>query len=316
MRAVAVDPTGRYMVTSGADCQVRVWDVRTFKSLHDYHVPAPATSLAISQRGMLSLAYGRRVQAWKDALTTKAAAPYLNHTMGGGVASLTYVPYEDVLVGGHAGGVSTMLVPGSGEPNFDSLVADPYAGKKARQEAEVGSLLDKLQANTIVLDPEELGRVRQEPGAVARERQLAQREANAAARREALDKSNTKKRMKVCTGGGERQHTWIAGQEQAEQAGGQEAAECDRGAQAPGAAAHAGGVQGTQEGGCGAGACSRSTAPVFQQAVVVAETPVCVFVCVKTHPDRAARMVHGLLFTVPRDHRPHPPSTNVRHASR
>lgn len=199
MRAVAVDPSGRYMVTSGADRQVRVWDVRTFKSLHDYQVPAPAASLSISQRGMLSLAYGRRVQVWQDALAAKATAPYLNHTIvGGTVASLTHVPYEDVLVAGHAGGLSTMLVPGAGEPNYDTLVADPYAGKKARQEAEVGSLLDKLQASTIVLDPEELGRLRQEPGAVARARQLAQQEANASARRAALDKSNEKKRMKVC----------------------------------------------------------------------------------------------------------------------
>lgn len=195
---MAVDTTGRYMVTSGADRQVKVWDVRTFKSLHDYHIPAPATSLSISQRCMLSLSYGRRVQVWQDALSLKAPAPYLNHTvMGGAVASLTCVPYEDVLVAGHAGGLSTILVPGAGEPNYDSLVADPYAGKKARQEAEVGSLLDKLQANTIVLDPEELGRLQQEPGAVARARQQAQLEANAATRREALDKSNRKKRMKV-----------------------------------------------------------------------------------------------------------------------
>lgn len=197
MRAVAVDPSGRYMVSAGADRQVKVWDVRTFKSLHDYNAPAPASSLCVSQRGMLSLAYGRRVQVWNDALGSKATSPYLNHMVSGAVATLAHVPYEDVLVAGHAGGISTVLVPGSGEPNYDSLVADPYAGKRARQEAEVGSLLDKLQASTIVLDPEELGRLRQEPGAVAKARQEAQRQANAEARRAALDKSNEKKRMKV-----------------------------------------------------------------------------------------------------------------------
>ncbi len=192
-----MDPTGHYLATSGADRCVRVWDVRTFKPLHEYTTPAPATSLTVSQRGMLALAYTRRVQVWQDALAEKAKAPYLNHTVEQGVVStLSFCPYEDVLIAGHANGISTMLVPGSGEPNYDSLVADPYAGKKARQEAEVGALLDKLQAGTIVLNPDEVGRLKQEPGDVAHARQQAQREANVQARRDALDRSNARTRMK------------------------------------------------------------------------------------------------------------------------
>lgn len=60
---------------------------------------------------------------------------------------------------GHSGGVSTMLVPGAGEPNFDSYVADPYQRAKARQEQEVHLLLDKLQPDMIVLDPTTIGQV-------------------------------------------------------------------------------------------------------------------------------------------------------------
>ncbi len=41
---------------------MKVWDVRTFKQLHAYFSYSPATSLAISQRGLLAVGYGRRVQ--------------------------------------------------------------------------------------------------------------------------------------------------------------------------------------------------------------------------------------------------------------
>lgn len=66
---------------------------------------------------------------------------------------------QDVIAVGHSGGISTMLVPGSGEPNFDSYVADPFQNRKARQEQEVHQLLDKLQPDMIVLDPTTIGQV-------------------------------------------------------------------------------------------------------------------------------------------------------------
>ncbi len=66
---------------------------------------------------------------------------------------------QDVVAVGHTGGVSTMLVPGSGEPNFDSYVADPYQRARARQEQEVHQLMDKLQPDMIVVDPTTIGQV-------------------------------------------------------------------------------------------------------------------------------------------------------------
>lgn len=60
---------------------------------------------------------------------------------------------------GHEEGLSTMLVPGAGEPNFDSWVADPYQSKRARREQEVRQLLDKLKPEMIVLDPSTIGQV-------------------------------------------------------------------------------------------------------------------------------------------------------------
>jgi hypothetical protein len=62
VKDMVVDREGYYMVTSGQDCQVKVWDVRMFKPVHQYFTATPATSLSLSQKGMLSVGYGPHVQ--------------------------------------------------------------------------------------------------------------------------------------------------------------------------------------------------------------------------------------------------------------
>ena len=85
--------------------------------------------------------------------------PYLSHRLAKGaqVEDLAFCPYEDVLGTGHSVGISSLLVPGAGEPNFDSYVANPYETLKQRREAEVHRLLDKLPPDTIALDPNTIG---------------------------------------------------------------------------------------------------------------------------------------------------------------
>ena len=90
-----------------------------------------------------------------------------------------------------------MLVPGAGEPHYDSWVADPYQAPKARREAEVRSLLDKLQPGMIVLDPGTIGAVRREPREVADARRAEAAEANAARRKEEAAAADGKKKMKA-----------------------------------------------------------------------------------------------------------------------
>ncbi|ORZ35933.1 WD40-repeat-containing domain protein [Catenaria anguillulae PL171] len=164
LTAIAVDPTGRHMATSGVDGQVKLWDLRHgFKPIHSYFSRAPATDLAFSQRGLLAVGWSSHVHVWKDVAVpdAKAQSPYLTHQIPAGSKSsgLQFVPFEDVLAFGHDRGVATMVVPGAGEPNFDALEANPYATAKQRREHEVKQLLDKLPADTISLDPSVIGAV-------------------------------------------------------------------------------------------------------------------------------------------------------------
>lgn len=57
---------------------------------------------------------------------------------------MRFCPFQDILTIGHNAGLSSILVPGVGEPNFDSMEADPFENKKARREREVKGLLDKV----------------------------------------------------------------------------------------------------------------------------------------------------------------------------
>lgn len=122
------------------------------------------------------------MQVWKDALAAKQKSPYLTHTIPNGTLRRSrFVPYEDVLALGHSGGLSTVLVPGAGEPNFDSWVADPFQAPKQRREAEVRGLLDKLPPSMITLDPDAIGRLVKAPIDVQKERAAAAKAAKEAA---------------------------------------------------------------------------------------------------------------------------------------
>jgi U3 small nucleolar RNA-associated protein 7 len=61
------------------------------------------------------------------------------------LTSARFCPYQDVLTVGHGQGLSSILVPGAGEPNFDSAEADPFENKNMRREREVHGLLDKVR---------------------------------------------------------------------------------------------------------------------------------------------------------------------------
>jgi len=48
VNAIAFHPQGQYMATAGVDSRLRIWDMRTYKKLHDYFVPTQPSGLDFS----------------------------------------------------------------------------------------------------------------------------------------------------------------------------------------------------------------------------------------------------------------------------
>lgn len=201
IRSVAVDPqNGWYLATAGADAQVKIFDLRTYKEVHAYFSAAPAVEVDISQRGMLAVTYGSRAQIWDASAIrgAKASSPYLNHATANGAKTETarFCPYDDALGVGHALGFSNVIVPGAGEPNYDSMVANPFETKGQRREQEVAQLMDKLDPETIQLDGDAVGKVRAAPKEVQRERREAAASAALGKKEKEREKNAEKSRMK------------------------------------------------------------------------------------------------------------------------
>ena len=160
------------MTTAGLDGQMKIWDIRTFKLVDHYYTPTPASHVSISQQGLLAVGYGPNVSVWKDIFREKQKEPYMKHLQPGSkTSSLKFCPFEDVLGLGHTNGISSLIIPGSGEPNYDTMEANPYQTKKQRQESEVHHLLEKIQPEMISLNPNFVGLVDRAPAEVIKEEQ-------------------------------------------------------------------------------------------------------------------------------------------------
>ncbi|KAF8647516.1 hypothetical protein AX16_006656 [Volvariella volvacea WC 439] len=167
--SVSVDPSsvgGRYMATAGRDGTVKIWDCRNWKgAVREWSVRGGGdTELEWSQKGNLAVGSGGTVNIYSAPSIYSPHIPkvppplYLTHPIPHRpITSLRFGPFQDTLTVGHATGISSLLVPGSGEPNFDSSEADPFENKKARREREVKALLDKIQPDMISLDPGFIG---------------------------------------------------------------------------------------------------------------------------------------------------------------
>ncbi|KAI4127722.1 MAG: hypothetical protein LQ347_004481 [Umbilicaria vellea] len=164
VRSMAMDREGRYMVSTGQDLKMGVWDIRMFREVSNYFLRQPGSSVAVSDRGLTAVGWGTQTSVWKglfnkaSADQEKVQSPYMSW---GGEAKrierVRWCPFEDVLGISHDKGFSSIIVPGAGEPNFDALEINPYENTKQRQEGEVKALLNKLQPEMISLNPDYVG---------------------------------------------------------------------------------------------------------------------------------------------------------------
>lgn len=159
LTALTVDPKGQYMATAGTDRKVKVWDLRELSEpLYTYKTRTIPGELRFSQRGALAMSLGNIVEIYKKP-TADTQTPYLRQKFTSPVSDMEFVPYEDLLGAGHNNGFASLIVPGSGEPNFDARETNPYHSLSQRREHEVHALLEKLPMELISLDPNQVASV-------------------------------------------------------------------------------------------------------------------------------------------------------------
>jgi U3 small nucleolar RNA-associated protein 7 len=169
VRSIAMDKSGTYMVSTSQDRRMSVWDIRMYKEVHSHQLRVPGTSLSISDRNLTAVGFGTQVSVYTDSLFRRASSdvevqnptmPYMSWGGSGqSIGRVRFCPFEDILGISHDKGFSSIIVPGSGEPNPDTMEAgtNPYETSAQRRETEVHALLEKLQPEMIALNPNFVG---------------------------------------------------------------------------------------------------------------------------------------------------------------
>ena len=66
VRGIQTDIRGRYLITTGSDELLKIWDIRKYKELYSYWVPSQPKTLALSQTNLLAVSFMDQLMVWKD----------------------------------------------------------------------------------------------------------------------------------------------------------------------------------------------------------------------------------------------------------
>lgn len=150
LTSIDVDFSGKKLATAGCDGSVKIWDMRNFDRLYSRsNDKFIASNVCFSATGILGVARGKRCEFFKEF---NAKKPFLANTFKSTIKTMKFVTFDDFAICGLETGVSSVVVPGSGEPNIDSNVANPFATTEWRQEQEIRGLLDKIPYDMITMD--------------------------------------------------------------------------------------------------------------------------------------------------------------------
>ena len=173
IREATVTIDGNKLITCSVDRQIKIWDMRSFKSLHTIHTSSPSQCLAVSQKNLIAVGCGSVVDIYENTKYKKLSSkPYLQHHCDTFIKNLDFCNYEDILGIGHASGFSSIIVPGSGEANFDAFESNPFMNTAQKREMEVKKLLDKIQPDLITLDPQKLAQRYKDPQSISQEKEI------------------------------------------------------------------------------------------------------------------------------------------------
>ena len=132
IKSLAINQTGNYMITSGLDHLLNIWDLRTYKQLRSIKLTSGASNLAFSQKNLIAASLRDEIVIFKHNLletstpknkndetdeilieNLNANDVYLKHRLNStSIQNLQFCPYEDVLGIGHSNGISSILIPG------------------------------------------------------------------------------------------------------------------------------------------------------------------------------------------------------------
>ncbi|EPR80066.1 WD repeat protein [Spraguea lophii 42_110] len=167
-------------IYSTANNILNIHDIRnTYKHVESTNIKYRAYTSSLSDNNVLALSHRNKIQTYylnnthnhshtiennndiiKDNDITNnnntiennnisTISPYLSGRIKNNISNLTFIPHEDILSIGHAKGIESFIIPGSGNPNY-SEYDNPFS--ENRREMKIRKLLEKIPIELIGIE--------------------------------------------------------------------------------------------------------------------------------------------------------------------